>query len=65
MTQKRGRRAALCVVLAGGCLLSGPCGITTLQLQDFATSSLIRTSVITVATVLEAALVESAVNTEP
>ena len=62
MTKKRGRLAALCVAAAGGCLLSGPCGVTTLQLQDFATSSLIRTSVITVATVLEAALIQSATN---
>ncbi len=65
MTKKRGRRAALFVALAGGFLLSGPCGITTLQFQDFATSSLIRTSVITAATVLEAALVQSATNTGP
>jgi hypothetical protein len=45
------------IVLAGGCLLSGPCGITTLQLQDFATSTIIRTTVTTFASVLESAII--------
>lgn len=53
------RRSLIGVVLAGACLLSGPCGITTLQAQDFLTSSLIRTGVSTFFTVLEAAIVQS------
>jgi hypothetical protein len=48
------------VLVAGACLLSGPCGITTLQAQDFLTSSLIRTGVSTIFTVLEAAIVGAA-----
>ena len=56
-TRKRGILAAL---LAGGFLLSGPCGITGLQLRDFATSTLIRTGVTTLAAVIESALVEAA-----
>jgi hypothetical protein len=47
-------------LLAGGCLLSGPCGITTLQLQDFATSTLIRTGVTALASIVEAAAIEAA-----
>jgi len=56
------RRGVAIVLLAGGCLLSGPCGITTLQFQDFATSSLIRTAVITVANLFEAATIQEAQN---
>lgn len=60
MNKRRARRRALCVLLGWGCLFAGPCGITTLQFQDFATSSIIRTTVTTIATVLEAAIVQSA-----
>ncbi|MFQ5462803.1 MAG: hypothetical protein ACE5E5_09275 [Phycisphaerae bacterium] len=56
------RRCVAALLLAGGCLLSGPCGITTLQFQDFATSSLIRTAVITVANLVEAATIQEAQN---
>ena len=48
------------VVLAGGCLFAGPCGITTLQFQDFVTSTVIRTGVTTVAAAVEAAVIEAA-----
>jgi len=54
------RRCMLAVVLAGGCLFAGPCGITALQFQDFMTSSLIRTGVTTLASALEAAVVDVA-----
>jgi len=60
MRKVRWRRSALVLALAWGSLLAGPCGITTLQLQDFATSTLIRTTVTTFANVLEAAIVQSA-----
>ncbi len=54
-------RRRLCgCALIGGCLFAGPCGITTLQLQDFLTSTLIRTSVTTVMTAVEAVIVEAA-----
>ena len=45
-------------VLACGCLFAGPCGVTTLQFQDFLTSTLIRTGVTTLASVFEAAVIE-------
>ena len=54
------RRTWFGVLLAGGCLFSGPCGITTLQLQDFVTSALIQTGVTTLAGVVEAAVIEAA-----
>jgi hypothetical protein len=54
------RRACVGVFLAGGCLFAGPCGITTLQLRDFTTSTVIRTVVTTFASVLEAATIEAA-----
>jgi len=60
MVQRRLRRWVLGALLAGGCLFGGPCGITTLQFKDFATSTLIRTSVTTLASVLEAATVDAA-----
>ncbi len=55
-------RGVAAVVLAGGCLLSGPCGITSLQFRDFATSSLIRTAVVTAANLFEAATIQDAQN---
>ena len=54
------RRPLLAVVLAGGCLVGGPCGTTTLQWKDFITTTIIRTGVTTLASVLEAATVEAA-----
>jgi hypothetical protein len=50
----------LACALFTGCLFAGPCGITTLQLQDFLTTTLIRTGVSTVAAAMEAAIVEAA-----
>ncbi len=61
MVRRDLRRRVVCMLLAGGCLWAGPCGITTLQFQDFLTSSLIRTVVTTLAGVLEAATVDAAV----
>ena len=58
------RRGLLAAMLAGGCLLSGPCGITTLQLQDFATTTLIRTTVSTLASVVESAIIATAQDAE-
>lgn len=60
MVRRDLRGRVVCLLLAGGCLLAGPCGITTLQFQDFLTSSLIRTGVTTLAGVLEAATVDAA-----
>jgi hypothetical protein len=60
MKKRTWRRCVLAVALSGGCLFAGPCGITTLQFQDFLTSSLIRTGVTTMVSVLEAALIEAA-----
>ena len=54
------RRCVLAAALAGGTLLAGPCGVTSLQLQDFITSTLIRTSVSTVSTILENAILQAA-----
>ena len=54
------RRRLLGCALVGGCLFAGPCGITTLQLQDFLTSTLIRTGVTTVAAAVEALVVQAA-----
>ena len=54
------RRVLMGAVLAGGTLLGGPCGITTLQAKDFLTSAVIRTSVTTLASVLEAATIDAA-----
>lgn len=62
MNSARWRRRALGLLVMGGSLFAGPCGITTLQLQDFLSSTLIRTSVSTIAQVVEAVVVSSAVN---
>ena len=64
MNRTRRRRSLIGVLLAGGCLLSGPCGITTLQLQDFVTSTFIRTGVTTLAGIIEAATIEAAQDQE-
>lgn len=45
------------MVLTGGLLFAGSCGITTLQLRDFITSSIIRTTVTTAAAVIESAVI--------
>jgi len=45
------------LILAGGLLFGGPCGITSLQLQDFITSAFIRTTVTTAAAVIESAII--------
>ena len=60
MRKKNWRRRVVGSFLAGGCLFAGPCGITTLQLQDFVSSSLIRTGVATIASLVEAATIASA-----
>ena len=57
MRNARWRRGCLGILLASGCLLSGPCGITTLQFKDFATSTIIRTTVTTLASMLESAII--------
>ena len=59
MKMQTWRRWVMAVVLCGGCLFAGPCGITSLQFQEFITSSLIRTGVSTLASALEAAIVEA------
>lgn len=53
------RRGAV-LMLAGGALFAGSCGITTLQLQDFVTSTAIRTLVSTTAQIVEAIVIENA-----
>ena len=60
MKRRKTRRGILTAALAGGCLFAGPCGITTLQFQDFITSSIIRTGITTLAAIIESALIESA-----
>ena len=65
MVRNRRRKPVILAVLAlGGCLFSGPCGLTTLQMQDFLTSTVIRTSVTTLASIFEAAAVQSATEDE-
>ena len=59
MTRVRGR-SLLAIALAGGCLFAGPCGLTTLQLRDFATTTIIRTTVTTFAGVVESAIIAAA-----
>ena len=60
MRKSRWRRELVAVMLAGSCLFSGACGITTLQLQDFATTTFIRTTVSTLAAVVESAIIAAA-----
>lgn len=57
MNKRRKPRALLGLILSGGLLFAGPCGVTTLQLQDFITSALIRTGVTTAAAVIESAII--------
>jgi len=60
MTKARWRRSALGLAMTGGFLFAGPCGITSVQFQDFVTSTLIRTTVTTFTSIVEAAVVQSA-----
>ncbi len=53
-------RRCLFLVVAGGAVFAGPCGITTLQLQDTLRSTIIRTGVITVFAALESAIIGAA-----
>lgn len=55
---RRWHRSLGCVFLVGGCLFAGPCGITTLQLRDFITTTVIRTVVSGAASAVEAAIIE-------
>ena len=64
MTTSTWRRSVVGIALAGGCLFAGPCGITTLQFKDFLSSTLIRTGVTTLASVVEAAVIEAAQSPE-
>lgn len=64
MNKTRWRRLMLGAAVMGGSLLAGPCGITTLQFKDFLTSTVIRTSVTTVASLVGAATVEQALEDE-
>ncbi len=57
MNKRRKPKALLGLILSGGLLFGGPCGITSLQLQDFITSALIRTGVTTAAAVIESAII--------
>lgn len=54
------KRRLVLALLSGGALLAGPCGITTLQLQDFVTSTAIRTLVTTTAQIVEAIIIQNA-----
>ncbi|MHC5111668.1 MAG: hypothetical protein ACYTHJ_17525 [Planctomycetota bacterium] len=59
MKSRRPRRLGMTLLFSGGCLLAGPCGITSLQFQDFVTSTLIRTGVTTLASLVEAATIQN------
>ena len=59
MKNRRWRRAALGAVMASGVLFGGPCGITTLQWQDFVQTTLIRTGITTAASILEVAIIQN------
>jgi hypothetical protein len=52
------KRFALVGTLAAGILFAGPCGITTLQFQDFWRSTLIRSAVTIVAAAVETASID-------
>ncbi len=60
MSKRRWQRRLIGTALTGGVLFAGPCGITTLQLQDFIASTLIRTVVTTSAAVIESAIIATA-----
>jgi len=44
-------------LLMGASLFAGPCGITTLQARDFLTTSLVRSGVVTLFSIVEASLI--------
>lgn len=56
-TGRRCRRWALALLMCGGTLFAGTCGITTLQFKDFVFSALIRATVNTGAQIVQAAVV--------
>lgn len=58
MKNRRGRRVAMGVLLASGMLYGGPCGVTTLQWQDFVSTTLIRTGITTAVSILEVAIIQ-------
>ena len=58
--KNRPGRFALGAAIVLGCLFAGPCGITTLQFQDFLASSLIRTGTSTFFSLLQAATIDAA-----
>lgn len=57
MSKRQMQRRLIRTILAGGLLFAGPCGITTLQMQDFISSTLIRTAVTTSAAIIESAII--------
>ncbi len=57
MSKTARNKKVLSMVLVSGLLFASSCGITTLQLRDFVTSSIIRTTVTTAAAVLESAII--------
>lgn len=59
MPRRTLQRYMLAAFLAGGTMF-GPCGITTLQFQDFVSTTLIRTGVTTLASLFEAATIDAA-----
>lgn len=54
------RRHLGVLLFASGAMFAGPCGITTLQLQDFISSTAIRTLVSTTAQIVEAIIISDA-----
>ncbi len=64
MNRTRWRCLMLGAAAMGGSVFAGPCGITTLQFKDFLTSTVIRTGVTTVASLVGAATVEQALEDE-
>ncbi len=58
MKNRRWRRAAMGVLFASGMLYGGPCGVTTLQWQDFVSTTLIRTGITTAVSILEVAIIQ-------
>ncbi len=59
-TSRAFRRGILLSSLAGLCLSAGPCGITTLQFNEFVQSTFIRTAVTTFFSIVEAATIDQA-----
>ena len=57
MSKRQTKKRLIGTILTGGLLFAGPCGITTLQMQDFISSTLIRTAVTTSAAIIESAII--------